>query len=94
VAEDNFHVYNQYTVRARRRDELRAFLNERGIGSGVYYPVPLHLQACFAELGYHEGDLPASEELCREVLSLPVFPELGEERVAEVAGAVRAFYGA
>ncbi len=94
VAEGNFHVYNQYTVRARRRDELRAFLNERGIGCGVYYPVPLHLQACFGELGYHEGDLPASEELCREVLSLPVFPELGEERVAEVAGAVRAFYGA
>lgn len=94
VAEGNYHVYNQYTLRVRRRDELREALAEQGIGSGVYYPVPLHLQACFAELGGREGQLPATEQLCREVVSLPVFPELGEERLALAADAVRGFYGA
>lgn len=93
VAPGNRHVYNQYTLRVERRDELRSFLQERGIGSGVYYPVPLHLQPCFAELGYREGDLPVSEALSREVVSLPIFPELGGERVAQVAGAIREFYG-
>jgi dTDP-4-amino-4,6-dideoxygalactose transaminase len=88
----NHHVYNQYTVRARRRDDLRAHLQEQGIGSGVYYPVPLHLQPCFAELGGREGQHPESEGACREVLSLPVFPELGDERLERVAGAIRDFY--
>ncbi len=92
VSPGNTHVYNQYTVRARRRDELRAHLTEQGIGTGVYYPVPLHLQPCFQELAYREGDFPVSEKLCTEVLSLPVFPELGEQRVAAVAEAIRRFY--
>lgn len=93
VAEGNVHVYNQFTVRAERRDALKEHLTEQGIGSGVYYPVPLHLQACFAELGGKPGDLPVTESLCTEVLSLPIFPELGEERVAQVADAIRTFYG-
>lgn len=93
VAEGNFHVYNQFTVRAQRRDALKDHLAEQGIGSGVYYPVPLHLQACFAELGGKPGDLPVTEALCEEVLSLPIFPELGEERLARVAEAIRTFYG-
>ncbi len=88
----NTHVYNQYTIRARRRDELRAHLDAQRIGNALYYPVPLHLQACFAELGYREGDLPVSEKLCEEVVSLPIFPELGEERVEAVTDAIRAFY--
>lgn len=92
--DGNRHVFNQYTIRTPRRDELREFLARRDIGSGVYYPVPLHLQACFAELGGGEGDLPVSERLCREVVSLPIFPELGEARIDEVAGAVREFFGA
>jgi len=92
VAEGAFHVYNQYTVRVERRDELRAWLSERDIGSGIYYPVPLHLQACFAELGGARGDLPVSEALCDEVLSLPIFPEVGEDRQERVAEAIRAFY--
>ena len=92
VASGNVHVYNQYTLRARRRDDLREHLSGKGIGSAVYYPVPLHLQECFSELGYREGDLPVSEQLCKEVVSLPIFPELGEERVAAVAEAIRAFY--
>jgi dTDP-4-amino-4,6-dideoxygalactose transaminase len=94
TTEGNWHVYNQYTVRVTRRDELRQFLADRDIGSGVYYPVPLHLQACFSELGGREGDLPVSERLCGEVLSLPIFPELGEDRIDEVAGAIREFFGA
>jgi dTDP-4-amino-4,6-dideoxygalactose transaminase len=78
------HVWNQYTVRvadhpsggARRRDALQKYLAERKIGSAIYYPVPLHLQQCFAALGHEPGSLPATEEACREVLSLPVYPEL------------------
>ena len=94
VAEGNLHTYNQYTIRAERRDELRAFLEERKIGTGVYYPAPLHLQPCFATLGYEPGDFPVAESLCDEVLSLPIYPELGEESVRTVAAAVREFYGA
>jgi dTDP-4-amino-4,6-dideoxygalactose transaminase len=89
----NTHVYNQYTIRAERRDELRAHLGSLGIGSGIYYPVPLHLQACFADLGGRPGHFPVSERACEEVLSLPIFPELGEDRQQRVAEAIREFYG-
>jgi len=92
TAEGNFHVYNQYTIRAERRDELKGYLQERGIGSGIYYPVPLHLQECFAELGGVAGQLPEAERACEEVLSLPIFPELGEGQVLQVAEAIRAFH--
>ncbi len=93
VLEGNFHVYNQFTVRVERRDELRAFLQDRGIGSGIYYPVPLHLQPCFDALGGKEGMHPEAEKACREVLSLPIFPELGEERLHAVVEAIRDFHG-
>ena len=86
------HVYNQYTLRVDRRDELRAFLAERGIGNGLYYPLGLHLQACFASLGGREGDLPNTERLTREVVSLPIFPELTEGQIMEVAESIRSFY--
>jgi UDP-2-acetamido-2-deoxy-ribo-hexuluronate aminotransferase len=86
-------VYNLYTVRARRRDELKLHLATLGIGSGVYYPVALHLQQCFEELGGKPGALPAAEGLCEEVLSLPVFPELSEAQVDHVIDAIRGFYG-
>lgn len=94
VLPGNFHVYNQFTLRVRRRDELRDFLASRGIGSGVYYPVPLHLQECFASLGGRTGDLPVSEQLTGEVLSLPIYPELDDAALETVAGAIREFYGA
>ena len=93
VAAGNYHVYNQYTLRVRRRDELRAFLSERGIGNGLYYPLGLHLQECFRSLGGKLGQLPVTERLTQEVVSLPVFPELRESQIREVAGAIRAFYG-
>ena len=74
--DGNRHVYNQYTVRVPDRDRVRGRLGDAGIGTGVYYPVPLHLQACFAELGYGPGDFPESERATEEVLSLPIYPEL------------------
>ncbi len=92
VAEGNQHVYNQYTIRAERRDALRAHLEAEGIGSGVYYPVPLHEQACFSSLGCAHGDFPESERAAGEVLSLPVFPELTAVQREQVAQSVRSFY--
>ncbi len=82
-SSERTHIFHQYTIRVAggRRDALREFLNERGIATEVYYPLPLHLQPCFRHLGYEEGQLPESEQASREVLSLPIFPELtGEER--------------
>jgi dTDP-4-amino-4,6-dideoxygalactose transaminase len=90
--EASSHIFNQYTLRVERRDELREHLAERGIGHAVYYPVPLHLQECFHELGYREGSLPRAEQACREVISLPVYPELTEARQRRVVEAIAEFY--
>jgi dTDP-4-amino-4,6-dideoxygalactose transaminase len=86
-----FHVFHQYVVRARRRDELRKFLADRKIGTEIYYPLPLHLQTCFAYLGYSAGDLPESERAAREVLALPMFPELTEAEQQWVVESVAEF---
>lgn len=88
----NEHIFHQYTVRAERRDELKAHLQSRNIGSMVYYPVGLHLQPCFAELGYRMGSLPVTEEAMKEVISLPIYPELTDAQQDEVVTAVREFY--
>ena len=87
------HVWNQYTIRVvgGRRDALQKYLAERKIGAAIYYPVPLHLQKCFASLGYEEGALPMTEKACREVLSLPVYPELTAAEQGMVIDAVAAF---
>jgi dTDP-4-amino-4,6-dideoxygalactose transaminase len=92
VQPANESIFNQYTIRTSRRDALRQHLTERGIGTSVYYPLSLHLQPCFAYLAYREGSLPESEKASREVLSLPVYPELTENQLDEVVGAIRAFF--
>ena len=92
TSEHAHHVFHQYVIRAQRRDELRAFLVQRSIATGIYYPIPLHLQPCFAFLGYGEGDLPEAERASREVLALPMFPELTESEQRWVVEAIADFY--
>jgi dTDP-4-amino-4,6-dideoxygalactose transaminase len=87
-----FHVFHQYVIRAQRRDELRKFLGDRNIGTEIYYPIPLHLQPCFAYLGYSAGDLPESERAVAEVLALPMFPELTEAEQESVVEGIAEFY--
>lgn len=89
----NESIYNQYTIRVDKRDALKDHLKSKGIGHSVYYPLPLHLQPCFAYRGYKEGAFPESEKAAKEVVSLPVFPELTNAQRDEVVAAVRSFYG-
>ncbi len=86
------HVFNQYVVRARDRDGLAEHLKRCGVGYAIYYPEPLHLQPCFADLGYREGSLPVAEAACREVLALPIFPELEDAEQEEVVGRIAEYY--
>jgi dTDP-4-amino-4,6-dideoxygalactose transaminase len=86
------HIFHQYVIRAQRRDDLRSFLSKRKIGTEIYYPVPLHLQPCCAYLGYREGDLPESEAAAREVLALPMFPELTADEQRWVVASIAEFY--
>jgi dTDP-4-amino-4,6-dideoxygalactose transaminase len=92
ISPANESIFNQYTIRCERRDALQAHLTARKIGTAIYYPLPLHLQPCFAYLGYREGQLPHAERAAREVLSLPVYPELTTVQQDEVIGAIREFY--
>lgn len=86
------HVFHQYVIRTARRDDLGQFLKARGVETGVYYPLPLHLQPCYQFLGYRRGSLPESERASQEVLSLPMYPELTLEHQRAVARAIRDFY--
>jgi dTDP-4-amino-4,6-dideoxygalactose transaminase len=86
------HIYHQYVIRVQRRDALRAFLKERGVGSEVYYPVPLHLQKCFSYLGYGQGELPEAEQAALDVLALPIFPELEEFEQRHVVESIAEFF--
>ncbi|MCM3088664.1 DegT/DnrJ/EryC1/StrS family aminotransferase [Bhargavaea ginsengi] len=90
--EGHYHVYHQYTIRVENRDGLQAFLREQEIASMIYYPIPLHLQPVFQELGYQEGDLPETEKAAKEVLSLPMFPELKREQQDYVINKIKEFY--
>jgi dTDP-4-amino-4,6-dideoxygalactose transaminase len=92
TAAGDHHVYHQFVIRARDRDRLRAHLAQRDVGTGVYYPLPLHLQPCFRSLGYRPGDFPAAESAARETLALPIYPELTEAMQERVVGGIAEFY--
>lgn len=91
--ETSVHVFNQYSIRVPRRDELQRYLREQGIPTEIYYPSPLHLQPAFSYLGYRAGDFPQAEKACAEVLALPIFPELTAEQQQAVAATISEFYG-
>jgi dTDP-4-amino-4,6-dideoxygalactose transaminase len=93
IAPGNDSIYNQYVIRVPKRDELKKHLDGQGIGTEVYYPVPLHMQECFAYLGGKAGDLPICEQAAREVLAIPIYPELTAAQQERVARTIRAFYG-
>jgi dTDP-4-amino-4,6-dideoxygalactose transaminase len=86
------HIYHQYVIRAYRRDGLREFLIARKIATEIYYPIPLHLQPCFAYLGHREGDFPRAERAASEVVALPMFPELTEDEQRWVVQSIADFY--
>lgn len=88
----NHHIYNQYTLRAPRRDALRKYLAERGVGAEIYYPVPFHRQECFAALGANDADFPVANCLAAHVLALPIYPELSEAQIRYVVEVIAAFY--
>lgn len=90
--DDCFHIYNQFVIRAPRRDELRAWLQERGVSTEIYYPLPFHLQDCFKPLGYRPGDFPEAERASNETLALPIYGELTEEQLRHVVTTIRQFY--
>jgi dTDP-4-amino-4,6-dideoxygalactose transaminase len=90
--DQHYHIYNQYTIKVKDRDKLRAFLTEKHIGTEIYYPVPLHLQECFKGLGYKKGDFPVSEEAAESVLSIPIYPELTDAQKEYVFDSIAEFY--
>ncbi len=92
VDRANYHVYNQFTIRTSDRDQLSAHLTQHGVGNKIYYPVPLHLQECYQELGYREGQLPVSEKAAKEVLSIPIYSELTSEQIGYVVETIKGFF--
>ena len=92
IQYQNRHIFHQYVIRVPERDRLKKFLTEQGIGTDIYYPMPLHLQECYAFLKYRRGDLPNSEKASEEVLALPIYPELTEDQQIAVVDRIKAFY--
>lgn len=88
----HYHIYNQFVIGVSNRDQLQAYLKSKGIRTEVYYPVPLHRQECLQTLGYHEGDFSEAERACRELLALPIYPELNEDQQQYVVQAVREWF--
>ena len=94
IEKENRHIYNQFVISLKeKRDDLRQFLKDAGIGTEIYYPVPMHLQECFSDLNYKKGDFPAAEHAALHTLALPVYPELSEDQQAYVVEKIKAFYG-
>ena len=93
VVTTDRHIFNQYVIRSSSRDQLQAFLQKKGIGSEVYYPVPMHLQDCFAYLGIKAGAFPESERACKESLAIPVYPELNDAQARYVVDTIAEFVG-
>lgn len=92
IQYQNRHIFHQYVIRVTERDQLKIFLTQEGIGTDIYYPVPLHLQECYSFLKYRKGDLPNSEKASEEVLALPIYPELTEDQQLMVVDRIKAFY--
>jgi dTDP-4-amino-4,6-dideoxygalactose transaminase len=92
IQHENRHIFHQYVIRVQERDRLRQFLMENGIGTDIYYPLPLHLQECYSFLKYRRGDLPISEKASEEVLALPIYPELTEDQQMMVVERIKRFY--
>jgi dTDP-4-amino-4,6-dideoxygalactose transaminase len=92
IAKGNESVYNQYVVRAKKRDKLRAHLTKKNVGTDIYYPIALHMQKCFKELGYKRGDFPVSEKAAKETLALPIYPELKKTEQEYVVKCIKGFY--
>jgi dTDP-4-amino-4,6-dideoxygalactose transaminase len=86
------HVYHLFVIRTKRRNALQAFLKEKGIGTLIHYPIPIHIQKAYGELGYRKGDLPVTEKHAQEVLSLPFFPELTTEEMGKVNKGIKSFF--
>jgi len=89
---EHYHIYNQYIIRAAKRDELRVHLSDKGIANEIYYPVPFHMQECFEELGYKQGDFPEAEKAAAETVSIPVYPGMTEEQIEYVVNEIDSFY--
>ena len=92
IIPDSNHVYNLYVIRTKSRDKLAAFLKDRGIATGIHYPIPIHLQEAYRDLGYTNGDFPIAEMLAKEVLSLPMYPELTKKQIKLVTNSIKTFF--
>ena len=86
------HVFHLYVLRTKKRDALLAHLNASGVAAGIHYPTPIHLHGAYASLGFKRGDFPVSEQLCDEILSLPMFPELSDGQIDYVVGQLKGFF--
>jgi len=91
-AEGAKHSYYMYVIRTPKRDKLKKFLEEKGIGCGIHYPIPLHLQPAYSHLGYKKGDFPVAEKLSKEILSIPVYPELTTEQMNYIVESIKEFF--